>query len=144
MRKKLLLGTLFLMSATSLLAANDPIAQRKDILKEIGEVTKPVVGMLKGEVPFDRAKVDAALTAYADGIPKLPSLFPDDSKTGGKTEAKARIWDEKPKFEALFKKFGEDVKTTQGTITDVASLKANFPKVLGDCKSCHDDYREKH
>jgi len=144
MRNIFVLAAILLASATSLSAANDPIAERKEILKGMGEATKPVVGMLRGEAPFDRAKVDAALTSYANAVPKLPALFPDDSKTGGKTEALPRIWDEKAKFEALFTKLGEDVKIAQAeAITDVASLKAAFPKVLKDCKACHDDYREK-
>lgn len=125
------------------MANADPIEERQKILKGMGDATKPVVPILKGEAPFDLAPVQTALDTYIDGVKKLPGLFPDDSKTGHKTEALPRIWDEKVKFNALYEKLGKDAETARAGITDEASLKALFPKVLGDCKACHDDYRQK-
>mgnify|MGYP001598276668 CR=1 FL=1 len=122
--------------------AASALEERQTILKGFGDDTRPVVGMLKGEAPFDAAKVKAALAAYASGAEKLPGLFPDNSKTG-KTEASPKIWEEKAKFDGLFAKLKTDAETASAAITDEASLKANFPKVLGNCKACHDDYRIK-
>jgi len=136
-------SVLMAMVAGSSFAHADPIGERQKILKGFGDATKPVAAMLKGEAQFELAPVQAALDTYIDGVKKLPGLFPDDSKTGHKTEALPKIWDEKPKFEALYEKLGTDAAAAKGNITDLASLKANFPKVLGDCKACHDDYREK-
>jgi cytochrome c556 len=142
-RKSLILAVMMTMTAGLNAANADPIEDRQKILKGFGDTTKPVAAMLKGEAPFDLAPVQAALDGYIDGVKKLPSLFPDDSKTGHKTEALPRIWDEKPKFEALYEKLGKDAEAAKASITDEASLKAAYPKVLGDCKACHDDYREK-
>lgn len=141
--RKAILCSVFLTGAVAAAAATDPIAARKDILKGMGDATKPVVAMLKGQAPYEQGKVDAALAAYVDGSAKAPTLFPDTSKTGGKTEALPKIWEDKARFESLFKKLNEDARATQGKIVDVASLKATFPKVLGDCKTCHDDFRHK-
>jgi cytochrome c556 len=124
-------------------AGANPIEDRQKILKGWGDATKPVAAMLKGQAAFELAPVQAALAAYIDGAKKLPALFPDDSKIGNKTEALPRIWDEKTKFNALYEKIGKDAEVARTSITDEASLKANFPKVLGNCKACHDDYREK-
>jgi cytochrome c556 len=138
-------GGCFLMAMItgSSFANADPIEDRQKILKGFGDATKPVAAMLKGEAPFELAPVQAALDTYIEGVKKLPGLFPDDSKTGHKTEALPKIWDEKPKFAALYEKLGTDATAVKAGITDLVSLKANFPKVLGDCKACHDDYREK-
>ena len=102
----------------------------------------PVGKMMKGEAPFDLAKVKAALATFQSGAPKLKDMFPDNSRTG-KTEASPRIWDEKARFAALFDKLAADAKAADAAITDEASFKTNFGKVFGDCKACHDDFRIK-
>ncbi|WP_395667069.1 c-type cytochrome [Methylocella sp.] len=142
MRKAVLLGLTSLLAAAAAFAAVDPVKERQEILKGIGDETKPVVGMMKGEVPYDQAKVDALLSAYVSAAAKLPALFPPGSDKG-KTEALPRIWTEKARFDQLYEKLGADAKATQGKIADAAGLKANLPKILGDCKACHDDFRQK-
>ena len=124
-------------------AQTDAIAQRKAILKQMGEATKPIAAMLKGEAKFDQAVVQKSLAAIADDSKKLPALFPPDSKTGGDTAALPKIWEDKAKFDDLFAKLAAAATAAQGTIKDEASLKANIGGVLGNCKSCHDDFRAK-
>jgi cytochrome c556 len=124
-------------------AQNDPIAQRKAVLKGIGDATKAPGAMMKGEAPFDAAAVQKALDTYADGSKTLPTMFPASSKTGGDTAALPKIWDEKAKFDAIFAKLAADATAAKAAIKDEASFKANFGKVLGNCKACHDDYRAK-
>lgn len=140
---KILLAAGFVaLTAATGAASADPIAERQAVLKGFGDATRPVVAMLKGEAPVDVATVKAALATYAAGSTKLATLFPDNSRTG-KTEASPRIWVEKDRFDALLVKLGKDAQAAEAAITDAASLKANFPKVLADCKACHDDFREK-
>lgn len=125
------------------MANAEPIEDRKQILKGFADATKPVGAMLKGDAPFQLAQVQAALRAYIDGAKKLPGLFPDDSKTGHDTEALPKIWEDKARFDGLFDKLGKDSEVALAGISDEASLKATFPKLLGNCKSCHDDFRLK-
>lgn len=120
----------------------DAIESRQSILKGWGDDTRPLAAMLKGEAPFDVAKVKAALASYQSGAPKLKDLYPDNSRTG-KTEASPRIWDEKARFLALYEKLAADAAAAAPAITDEASFKANIGKVLGNCKACHDDFRIK-
>ena len=142
MKKWVLAGALAVLT-TGVLAAGDPIAERKEILKGWGDATKPVGAALKGEAPFDLGKAQAALKAYSDGSKKLPTLFPENSKTGGKTEALPSIWQNKAKFEGIYAKLDKDAAAALAAIKDEASFKAEYPKVLGNCKACHDDFREK-
>jgi cytochrome c556 len=124
------------------MAADDPIAARKAILKEIGDATKAPAAMLKGEAAFDLATAKKALETYSAGAKKLPALFPDSSKTGD-TAALPKVWEDKTRFDGGFAKMGSDAAAANAAITDEASFKANFSKVLGNCKSCHDDFRKK-
>ena len=41
--------------------------------------------MLNGEAPFDLAAVQASLKTMVEAAAKMPTPFPDDSKTGGDT-----------------------------------------------------------
>lgn len=123
-------------------ASADAIADRQAILKSWGDDAMPVGKMMKGEAPFDLAKVKAALANFQTNSPKLKDMFPDNSRTG-KTEASPRIWDEKARFVAGFDKLAADSAAAAAAITDEASFKANFGKVFGDCKACHDDFRIK-
>lgn len=121
----------------------DAIKQRKELLKAMGKATKPVGAMLKGEAPFDLKVVQAALKTYQENAPKLPAQFPDDSKTGGETEALPVIWEKKKDFEDRYAKLAADAKKAEGEITDEASFQAFFPDVAGNCGGCHKIYREK-
>ena len=143
MRKVFIPLLCLLVLGTAARSDEDPIKKRKEILKGFGEATKPVASMFKNKQPFDLKLARDALASYVKGSKSLVTLFPDTSKTGGETEARPIIWDEKTKFEALFNKLADDSTAASTTIVDEASFRTAIPKVLGDCKACHDDYREK-
>ncbi|GAB4065646.1 cytochrome c [Ancylobacter sonchi] len=129
------------VAATSVLA-QDPIAEREKLMKEWGQVTRPVGAMLKGSQPFDLATVQTALDSYATHAATMPALFPEGSG-GGKTEALPAVWTQNAEFKALFVKFGADATAAKAAITDEASFKANFPDVVRTCGTCHQTFRAK-
>ncbi|MCL2714086.1 MAG: cytochrome c [Alphaproteobacteria bacterium] len=131
------------LALTTVTVQADPIKDRKELFKEWGDNTKPVVEMLKGKEKFDIAVVQKALVAYEKNIKLLPDLFPVGSETGGDTEALAAIWQDKAKFNGNFTKMTADVATAAGVITDEASFKTSFPNVVANCKACHDDFKQK-
>ena len=68
-------------------------------MKKNNDHAKAVVQMMRGQAPFDAAKVDAAFAQWADTAQKLPGLFPDNSKTGGDNRASPKIWLNKKDFD---------------------------------------------
>lgn len=136
----ILLASAFALPAVAQNAA--PIKERQKILKSFGDATKEPGKMLKGEAPFDLAKVQAALKAYRDGTARLPDLYPADSKTGGDTEALPVIWEKKEDFVARYKKLGEDAAKAESAITDEISFTEEFPKVVSNCGGCHKIFRQ--
>ncbi|HSI42572.1 MAG TPA: cytochrome c [Xanthobacteraceae bacterium] len=128
--------------ATAVIAQSDPVTERQGLLKQFGQVTRPVGGMLKGDIPFDLAVVQTALDTYVKNAKALPALFPAGSDVG-KTAALPSVWQRKDEFDALFVKFGADAEKARGSITDLASLRANMPGVLRSCGTCHDSFRKK-
>jgi cytochrome c556 len=125
-------------------AQSNPIAARKALMKANGQQAKIGAAIAKGDVPFDANKVQAIFAAFAEAAEKAPALFPDNSKTGGKTEALPSIWKNKPDFEARFVKFGAEVKTAQAEAKDLASFKAIWAGLIRkNCTGCHEKYVQK-
>ncbi len=130
------------VSATAVYAQSAAIGQRQEILKSWGAAMKEPGGMMKGTTPFDLAKVQASLKTIADGAPKLATLFPDDSKTGGNTEALPVIWEKKAEFTAIYAKMEADAKAASVAIKDEATFKTEWPKIGANCGTCHKTFRQ--
>ncbi len=124
-------------------ADTDPIAQRRALMKNDGIAAKKMFDMSKGAAPFDLAVVQASLKTLAEGATKTPTLFPDNSKTGGGTAALPAIWQNKADFYARFAKFAKDVAAAQAAIVDEASFKKVAPSVFENCGGCHELYKAK-
>lgn len=135
-----LAGTTF----TGVRAQNvDVIKERKALLKEMGNAAKTPGAMMKQEAPFDPVPVKAALKAFESHAPKIAALFPDNSKTGGETEALPAIWQNKADFTERFEKLAAAAKAAQSKIVDEFTFQDEWPKVVGNCGGCHKQYREK-
>ncbi len=141
--KRLLIAAIVLCAGIGAVSADgDAIAQRQALMKSNGNAAKAIGDMLKG-APFDLAVVQAGLKTFANSAAKAPALFPDDSKTGGDTEALPAIWANKPDFEARFAKLGKESAAAMVAITDEASFKAEAPALFKNCGGCHELYRAK-
>ena len=90
-------------------------------MKGVGAAAKAGAGMAKGETPYDNAKAVSDLRDLCRSGGKMPSLFPDNSKTGGETTASPKIWEDMNGFKAAFAKFEADAKAAQASVKDVDS-----------------------
>jgi cytochrome c556 len=129
------------VGATAVFAQSAAIKDRKELFKQMGGAAKVGGPMMKGEVPFDAAKIQASLKVYSDNAKKLKDLFPDDSKTGGDTEALPAIWEKKADFLGMMDKFDKDAAAAGAAIKDEASFKSEWPKVMANCGGCHKVYK---
>jgi len=120
----------------------DVIKERKANFKAMGDAAKPTGAMMKGEAEFDIAAVKNAIKVYQEKAAIQAKLFPDDSKEGEKTEALPVIWDNKADFEDRFVKLAEAATAADASITDADTFAAEWPKVMGNCGSCHKKYRK--
>lgn len=131
------------IAITAVVAQTDPIAARKAIMKMNGQQTGIAAKMAKGEEPFDLEKAKKVFATYEDAAQKMPSLFPDNSKTGGETTAAPKIWEDMAGFKAAFEKFGADAKAASASTKDLDTFKAAFGNVAKNCGGCHEVYRVK-
>jgi cytochrome c556 len=119
------------------------IKKRQTLMKKSGEEAKIGTAMIKGETPFDAAKVEEIYAAFANDAKQMPTLFPDCSKTGAKTTAAPAIWERMDDFKAAIAKFADDIKAAQGNTKDLDALKANFQTIGKNCSNCHQTFRIK-
>ena len=130
------------LGATAVVAQNlAPIKERQEIMKKSDDDLKLLTKMTKGEAPYDAAKVSAAYAGMADHYPKVKALFPDDSKTGEKTRASAKVWENRADFDAKLADLIKVAGDAKAKATTEASFKEIHPAVVKACDNCHADYR---
>ena len=129
--------------ATAVLAQENPIEARQELMKANGKEAKIGAQMAKGEKPFDLAAAKKIFVTFENAAQKMPDLFPPDSKTGHKTTAAPKIWEDMAGFKARFQKLGDDAKKAEASVTDLASFKTAFSAIGKDCGGCHKEYRVK-
>lgn len=130
------------LTVTSVVAQSDPVTTREKLMKENGRQADIVVRMMKGQTPYDAGAADAAFAQWADTARKLPSLFPDNAKTGGDNRASPKIWENKKDFEAKIAEFAKVVADNRDKAkSSLDGLKAAVAAVGKSCSDCHKDYR---
>ena len=142
MRRSLLVaGVSLLLGATAIAAQNlDIIKQRRAAMSAIGAAGLANFKMLREEIPFELDKVQARLKIVQDEGAKFKTLFPDDSKTGGETDAAPRIWQAKGEFDSASDRLVGTAKDAAAQIKDEQSFKRVYPTVAKSCGGCHDDF----
>jgi cytochrome c556 len=142
LRAALLVASMLALPALASAQNVEVIKERKANFKAMGDAAKPTGAMLKGEADFDIAAIKNAIKVYQEKAALQAKLFPDDSKEGEKTEALPVIWENKADFEERFVKLAEAAKAADTSITDEETFQAEWPKVMGNCGSCHKKYRK--
>lgn len=142
-RRPLVVLMIFLFGATAALAQScqDIIDKRQKFMKHSAAEAKVGSSMIKGETPFDLAKVKEIYAAFAEDAGAMPTLFPDCSKSGDHTKAAPAIWEKPDEFKARIAKFAADVKAAQDSTKDLNGLKASFQTIGNDCNSCHQSFK---
>jgi cytochrome c556 len=143
MRKRLIAIVSAAMVSGAVMAQQpDVIRQRQDLMKNNQESLRPLLGMSRGQAPFDATTVQASLRRVEQNAKQIPSLFPENSRTG-KTNALPLIWEHKADFDARAVKLEQDARSAQTKAVDQASLRAELQAIGQNCGGCHDTYRRK-
>jgi cytochrome c556 len=149
MMKKMLLTLL----ATSLLTAA-AYAQNFDDAKEAIEYRQSAFGlisyqfvdmgaMLKGKKAFDQAVFITRANNVA-ALAKIPHEGFIEGSDQGKTDALAKIWQEKSEFDAKMKTFEDNTALLAAAAQtgDKNKMKQAFMDTGKSCKGCHDAYKK--
>jgi cytochrome c556 len=130
------------VGATAVMAQNAAgISERKALLKQMGGAMGVPGKILKGEVPFDLAAVQASLKVLETNSTALKDKFGDDTKTG-ETDTLPVAFEKKADVVARFDKLAADAKAAQVAMVDEATFKAGWGKIGANCGGCHKEYRK--
>jgi hypothetical protein len=89
----LIAAAMLLFSVRNIVAQNlDVIKERRAAMSAIGEAGLANFKMMRGETPFELEKAQTRLKTLQDQAANFKALFPEDSRTGGETDAAPRIW----------------------------------------------------
>jgi cytochrome c556 len=141
MIRSLFMAGAIALAATTVVAQQNPIETRQNIMKRQDDDLKVLNAMVKGQAPFDAGKVSAIHTGFADGAAKLRDLFPDDSQTGNKTRASPKIWENRSDFDAKLADFTKAIADAKAQSATADGAKTGFENVVKACDNCHQTYR---
>jgi len=121
------------------------VGQRQAVMKLQGKYFGPLVGMLKGTVPYN-AEIVQRNALYLDVLDKMPwDGFVESTKGEANTWALPAVYDEPAKFkqaqEQLQSAVSQLVTVSKGG--DEAAVKAAIGNVGKACGNCHDNFRKK-
>ena len=132
------------LAASAVAATADPIANRQNIMKNVGAATGVLGKMAKGEMEFDALQAQLALRVLNAASYGFGELFPEGSESGGDTEAKDTIWSDRDGFNKVLASFqettGAAVAAPPGSQGDVGAALGAIGKT---CGTCHEGYRIK-
>ena len=133
---------LFSFSAFAEQTVEEIIKERKSIFSKNYKTAKRVQG-LASNGDIDEAK--KLMIEMSDNYKGLLDLFPENSKTGFKTEALPSIWENKDEFNLLMTKASNNMIELTSVIDETEDMKATLEKYMwSSCKSCHSKFRAEH
>ena len=141
MKRIIYVAGLLALGVTAAIAQSNAVEQRQALMKEMGAQSRTLGNMMRGQAPFDAAQVQAGLKVFAENSRKVAPLF-NERGDPAKTAALPAVWETKANFDSLSMKLSQDATAALASIKDEATLKAELPKVLQNCGTCHQTYRK--
>jgi cytochrome c556 len=130
--------------STASFAVGDPIQARQSIMKNVGAAMKAAGAMATGKMEYDALATELAVRTINSSAIGFPMFFPEDSKTGGETEAAPTIWEDMDGFSEGAAQLATDAATaTEAAKGGMDAFKGAFFAMAKNCKACHEKFRVK-
>jgi cytochrome c556 len=146
MRTVVVVGTL-LLGVGAVMAQQEIAVQQDNLMRgQAKSLYTVMLKMVKGEIPYNQASVDAAIRDLEESVPKIPTVFatnPKEDVVNSTYGASQKVWQNKADFDSKVPPVAKALAEVKGKIKDVASLKAAYDSINGRCNDCHETYRLK-
>jgi cytochrome c556 len=146
MRTVVIVGTL-LLGAGAVMAQQSVAVEQDNLMRSQGKSMYGVLGkMIKGEIPYNQAAVDAAIADLEVSVPKIASVFkvnPKEDVVNATYGSSQKIWQNKADFDSKIPPVSKAIVDVKGKVKDVDTLKVAFDAIQDKCNGCHEPYRLK-
>jgi cytochrome c556 len=136
-----------LHGAGAVMAQQDVAVKQDNLMRAQGKSMYGVIlKMTKGEIPYDKKAVEAAIAQLEESVPTIPKVFatnPKEDVVNATYGASQKIWQNKADFDSKVPPVIKAIADAKGKIKDVASLKIAYDSINGKCTECHETYRLK-
>lgn len=124
--------------------ATGVVAQRMDVMKQMGQHMKALGAMLAGNTAFDQGTAQRLAETMHQHCEHVMHMFPPGSD-GHHTEATKAVWDRRPEFEARMRSFDATIEDLVAAAAsgEKSQLQSEFKRVGQECSGCHDGFRQK-
>jgi cytochrome c556 len=102
--------------------------------------------MVRGQLPYDQAAVDAALRSLEADVGKISTVFavnPKEDVVDASYGSSQKIWQNKADFDSKIPPVAKAIADAKGKIKDLDGLKAAYTAINDRCNDCHETYRVK-
>lgn len=145
MKKLVIAVSALALSATAVIAADDPIAVRKGLMQSVGAAAGVSGGLMKGEIDYNPVVAKLAIATMSGVAHAYGDYFPEGSTSDAST-ASPKIWEDAAGYQAALDKFKADTEAAVAAAgkdgpADLAAFQAAVGPVLANCKSCHEAFR---
>lgn len=117
---------------------NPTVLAWMDGMKGIGQSTKTLSQMARGQIEHDPAKAKAALQTMAEQTRKIPTLF-EEPAFDPNSEAHDAIWKDWERFASLAYELEDAI--SKADISSQQALAISLKEIGQSCSACHQDFR---
>jgi cytochrome c556 len=147
MRRTVVVAGALLLGVGAVMAQQDIAVKQDNLMRRQGKSMYGVIAkMVKGDIPYNQAAVDAAITDLEATVPTIPTVFatnPKENVVDATYGSSQKIWQNKADFDSKIPPVAKAIADVKGKIKDVASLKVAYDSIQAKCTDCHETYRLK-
>ena len=145
-RSIVVLGTLVL-GIGAVMAQQEIAVQQDNLMRgQAKSLYGVLLKMVKGEIPYNQAAVDTAITELEASVGKIATVFmpnPKQNVVNATYGSSQKIWQNKADFDSKIPPVTKAIADVKGRIKDAASLKVAYESINDKCTDCHETYRLK-
>src|SRR5258707_4340149 len=147
MMRTIAIAGVLLLGAGAVMAQQDVAVKQDNLMRAQGKSMYVVMlKMVKGEIPYDQAAIDAALAQLEESLPTIATVFatnPKEDVVNAAYGSSQKIWQNKADFDSKVPPVVKAVADVKGKVKDVAGLKVAYEAIQAKCTDCHESYRLK-
>lgn len=136
-----------MLGAGAVVAQQDVAVKQDNLMRSQAKSLYGVMlKMVKGDLPYDQAAIDAAIKDLEQSVPTIPNVFatnPKEDVVNATYGSSQKVWQNKADFDSKVPPVIKAIADVKGKIKDAASLKVAYDSINAKCTDCHETYRLK-